>query len=88
MPGGWHHWGGRFMGFGGGGMIMMIIWLVVIVGLIIFLVKQFSNNSSTRDYRNYKSNSQKDPLEIAKKRYANGEIDKEEFQEIKNELKN
>ena len=87
---GWHHMGRGFMGgFRGGGGVRMILWLVVIVGLIVFLVKQFSNNSSHEQLNsnNLNSKSKDTPLEIAKERYAKGEIDKEEFQEIKNQLR-
>ena len=86
---GWNHMGRGFMGFGGGSIVMMILWLVVIVGIIIFLVKRFDNNSNNNQSIDYQqSKPKKDPLEIAKERYAKGEIDKEEFQEIKEELSN
>ena len=84
---GWSHWGRGFMGFRGGGMIMMGLWLVLVVGLIIFLVKKFSDNSSHNYRNNYETNDKEDPLKIAEKRYAKGEIDKEELQEIKKELR-
>ena len=90
MMHGWSHWGRGFMGFRGGSIVMMILWLVVIVGVIVFLVKQFGNNSTNnKQIRNYSSHSNQEetPLEIAKKRYAKGEIDKEELEEIKTELR-
>ncbi|MFO7818938.1 MAG: hypothetical protein R6V17_01750 [Halanaerobacter sp.] len=79
--------GRRFMGFGGGGIIMMILWMVIIVGLITFLVKKFSNNSSQHNYsKDYRPKQLEDSLEIARRRYAKGEIDKDKLEEIKNEL--
>ncbi|MGM0471443.1 MAG: SHOCT domain-containing protein [Bacillota bacterium] len=60
-------------------MKMGIFWLVII-GLVIYLV---NNNSSN----NQQVKSKEDPIEIARKRYAEGEITKEELQEIKAELK-
>jgi putative membrane protein len=67
------------MMFFGGWMI--IVW-IVIIGLIIWgviaLVRRGASTSGT---------SQKhDPLDIAKERYARGEISKGEFDEIKKNL--
>jgi putative membrane protein len=65
--------------FGGGWMI--IIWLVII-GLIawgvIALIKHQSSRSDT--------GSKQSPLDIAKERYAKGEISKDEFERIKKDL--
>ncbi len=64
-----------------GGPWMIIFW-VVIVGLIVWggigLTRR--GNSSSRETR------KRDALEIAKERYASGEISKEEFEEIKSRL--
>ena len=84
---GLHHMGRGFMRFGGGGIIMMILWMVMIVGVITFLVKQFSTNSPQRNQSSdYRLQQREDSLEIARRRYAKGEIDKAKLQEIKNEL--
>jgi putative membrane protein len=65
--------------FGGGWMI--IIWIIVI-GLIVWgviaLIKHQSSRSDT--------SSKQSPLDIAKERYAKGEISKEEFDRIKKDL--
>jgi len=67
------------MMFFGGWMI--IVWIVVI-GLIVWgviaLVKHSSSTTNTSQRR--------DPLEIAKERYAKGEINKEKYEEIKKNL--
>ena len=75
-------WGPHMMEWGGGwgmGVFMLIFWVVVIVG-IAFLVKwvvaQSSGGSPGND----------SPLEILKRRYARGEIDKTEFEEKKKDL--
>ncbi|MBR9874310.1 SHOCT domain-containing protein [Vibrio sp. J1-1] len=62
-------------GFGFGHIFMMIIWLVIIGGIawLLFSAKNSSNTVET-------------PLDIAKKRYAKGEITKEELEEIKRQL--
>jgi len=65
------HWGGGFM--------MVIWWLLILVG-IIFLVKWISDQKSrTRE-------KDDTALEILKRRYADGEISKEEFEEKKKDL--
>ncbi|MBC8231612.1 SHOCT domain-containing protein [bacterium] len=73
-------WDGWMHGYGmWGGIMMLVFWGAVIVG-IVFLVKWIVNQSRT--------NQRKDesPLEILKRRYAAGEITKEEFEEKKRDL--
>jgi len=88
---GWDNWGcglawsgmmgpGMMTGFGGSWM-MGIIWLVaagLIVWLIVYLV---------RGTRNQVEGSSASALEILKKRYASGEVSKEEFEEKQKDLK-
>ncbi|MDC1174177.1 SHOCT domain-containing protein [Bacteriovoracaceae bacterium] len=52
------------------------IFIVAIVFVVIFLVKRGSQDEQEKE----------SPLEIAKRRYAKGEISKEEFEEIKKNL--
>ena len=63
-------------------IIMVVFWIAVIVG-IIFLIKWFVISTGTGDRA---ARSEDSPLEILKKRYARGEIDKEEFEEKKKDL--
>ncbi len=67
--------GGWWMGFG---VIFMILFWGAIIALIVWAVKKFTSGTD--------SNRKNDPLEIAKARYARGEITKEEFEEIKKNL--
>lgn len=69
-------WGNQ--GFMGG--FMWIFWIAIIVG-IFFLVKWIVMQSKTGEQKGEES-----PLEILKKRYARGEIDKEEFEQKKKDL--
>ena len=59
----------------------MIIWMVVfwggLIALIVWGAKKLARGSSTQ---------KRSPLEIAKERYARGEISREEFEQIKKNL--
>jgi len=62
------------MGFG------WIIWLVIIV-VIVWVIFQFKG-----DNRGHYDKSSESPMDILKKRYAKGEISKEEFEKMKKEM--
>jgi putative membrane protein len=81
MMGGWDSAGnyGCSFGFGYGGMFMWILFLILI-GVVIYFI--FQNTKS----KNVKGQSSETPIDILKKRYAKGEITKEEFDRMKNEL--
>ncbi|RKY76212.1 hypothetical protein DRQ00_09180 [candidate division KSB1 bacterium] len=69
-------------GWGGdGGFFMLAFWIVVIVG-IIFLVKWIVEQSRSIA----PSSSRDSALDILKKRYAKGEIDREEFEQKKRDI--
>lgn len=88
------HYGYGNMGFLGGGIYMILFWVVIIVG-IIYLISRSNISFQNNNQRNYnprnnyqpRSENDKSPVEIAKERYAKGEIDKEELNEILNELR-
>jgi putative membrane protein len=65
-------------GFMGG--FMWIFWIVVIVGLV-FLIKWIVQQNKPVE-----SKLEENSLEILKKRYAKGEIDKQEFEQKKRDL--
>lgn len=81
MMGGWDRAGnyGCLLGYGYGGMFMWILFLILI-GVVIYFI--FQNAKS----KNVAGQSQETPIDILKKRYAKGEITKEDFDRMKNEL--
>ncbi|MCM8883051.1 MAG: SHOCT domain-containing protein [Candidatus Thiodiazotropha sp.] len=65
------------MGFGGG--FMWLFWILLII-VIVWVVKAAMGVSSSP------SEKQKTALDILKERYANGEIDKEEFEQKRRDI--
>ncbi len=81
------HMGPGIMGWGYGmgwfwTIIMVVFWIAVIVG-IIFLIKWLVISTSAGVHPARSGDS---PLEILKRRYARGEINREEFEEKKKDL--
>jgi putative membrane protein len=76
--------GGYGMGYGMGWfgfIIMVVFWIAVIVG-IFALIRWLIVSSRPRA----EGRGEETPLEILKKRYARGEINREEFEEKKKDL--
>ena len=76
-PGGW--WRMMHYGFGYGGMFMWIVFLIIIVLLIYFILQSQKTKGQTPAQG-------ESPLDILKKRYAKGEISKEDFDRMKRDL--
>ncbi|MBN1222585.1 MAG: SHOCT domain-containing protein [Candidatus Aminicenantes bacterium] len=68
------------MGFGPGGMFMGIIVLIIVIIVAYLVIRALSKER-------IESGTQETPLDFLKKRYAKGEISKEEFDRMKDELK-
>ena len=75
----WHEGMGWWMVFGG---IWMVVFWVAIIALIVWGVRKLTERGDSGRGTTEKP----DPLEIAKERYARGEISKEEFEQIKKDL--
>ena len=58
----------------------MWILLLVVVGIVIYFLMQNAHSGQTED------TSHDTPLEILQKRYARGEITKNEFEDMKKSL--
>ncbi len=63
----------------GGGWMMMVIWWVIIIAAVAVVIKSFSQPK-------WQYPREDSAIEILKKRYARGDISKEEFEEKKKEL--
>ncbi len=71
-------WG---MGYGIFGAFMMLLFWILIIGGIVFAIRWLSRDGSGTSSPGHEA-----PLDILKKRYAKGEIDREEFVEKRQEL--
>ena len=69
-------------GWFGGMMWSGILFWIVIIALAIWVVKMLVENSSKRS-----SDKVEDPEAILKRRYANGEISREQFDEMLKDLR-
>jgi putative membrane protein len=76
--GGWGYGGLGWLGI----ILMVLFWLAVIVG-IIFLIRWLAVSAAVKGSGATSGDS---PLDILKKRYARGEINKEEFEQKKKDL--
>lgn len=71
------------------GWPVMWIWPLLIIVLIILLILNLGKGYSSRNFRGFDAGTHEPPeaaLDILKKRYAKGEISKEEFQQMKKDL--
>ena len=81
----WHHGYGMMDGFGGTWMtgLGFLFWLLVVAGvvaLVIWIVRTSSQRGTGT------SPQGPDALEIARRRYASGEISKEQYDQLKKDL--
>jgi putative membrane protein len=71
--------GGHMMDFGFGGVFMWLIYLAL-AGFIVYIVMQSRRSGESGEQ------PKETPLDILKKRYAKGDITKEEFDSLKKDI--
>ncbi len=72
------HWGDYGWGMGFGWLFMILFWVLVILGAV-YIIKLVGERAR-------KEEREETALDILKKRYAKGEITKEEFEKMKDDL--
>lgn len=66
---------------------MFIFWILIIIGFIYLLNNgELDNIFNRKQYNDYNNNDNKDPVDIVKERYAKGEINKDEYNEMLNNI--
>ena len=68
-----------------GGLMMVFFW-GAIIALIVWAVQSVSRGGSGQAQPPQAGPSSRPPLEIAKERYARGEISRDEFEQMKRDL--
>jgi len=71
-------WG---MGYGFFGWLIMFLFWILIIAAVVLGVRWFIDQGKLKG-----SSVEENSLDILKKRYASGEIDKEEFETMRREL--
>jgi putative membrane protein len=74
-------WGYGNGGFFWGSAMMVIPWIVIVVG-VVFLARGFRQPTRV----GAGADPQDSPLEIIRRRYASGEIGREEFERLREEV--
>ena len=79
------------MGFGGFGLILLFFFFVMVIGiafaLVNFLFPRATNLNSQHRIKHYPSAvAGTTPLEILNQRYASGELTKEEYTTMKDDI--
>jgi putative membrane protein len=75
----WGNYGYYGWGMGFGWLFMIAFWILVLLG-VIYGIKMLTGTAKREE-------KQESAIDILKKRYAKGEISKEEFEKIKDDLK-
>lgn len=75
-----------YYGFGFGWIFMVLFWGLVIWAIIALVRGGSGGGCCGSHHENHKHNREDDALEILKKRYAKGEVSKEDFDKMKKDL--
>lgn len=72
-------WGGGPSWMWGGWVVMAVLWFLIIMG-IVFLIRWIVSETRRGEARG------ETPMDILKKRYAHGEIDKAQYEQMKKDI--
>lgn len=75
MHGPFTNWWSGYSGWHGGGIFMLLFWFLVILGCV-YLFKTLMGKGGQKE----------GALDILKRRYAAGEISKEQFEQMKQDI--
>ncbi len=74
------HWGDYGWGWGMGfGWAFMVLFWIIVIAVIVFIVKAVTGGEKSR-------REEESAVDILKKRYARGEISKEDFDRMRDDL--
>jgi putative membrane protein len=78
---------GYHMDMGGGGLFWLWMVLIIVAAIVLVAVVLFAILRAGGPGHALHASQTEPPLDIARRRYASGEITAEEFERIKNDLK-
>jgi putative membrane protein len=81
----WHDCDGMGWWMLWGGLMMVLFW-GAIIALVVWAVQSLSRRHEDRTQSGVETPQVRTPLEIAKERYARGEIGRDEFKQLKGDL--
>ncbi len=84
------------LGYGGSGVfggvfgmvIGTLIWVLIIAGIVFLVIWLMKNYNGQQKSGRQNKETPETPMEILRRRYAEGDITKREFEEMKKELHN
>ena len=68
-----------------GGLLTLVVWVLIII-FVVWLIRHFMMRGSGPDHWKKWMPMGGDAMEALKSRYAKGEIDKKQFEEMKKDL--
>jgi len=81
----WHAGDGMGWWMVWGGLMMFLFW-GAIIALIVWVIQTVARQGSTQTLASHADPSSPTALDITKERYARGEVNREEFEQIKRDL--
>jgi putative membrane protein len=81
----WHAGDGMGWWMLWGGLMMIFFW-GAIIGLIVWAIQSVTRRESSQAHALQTGPSARTPLDIAKERYAHGEVGREEFEQLRRDL--